>query len=163
MVGVGSADSNGRTPSVSDTIVLDSTPLGILSHPRNPPHVVVCRQWLRDLLAAGRRVIVPEIADYEVRRALIRRTSYQALAHLDDLGLQLEYLPLSTPAIRMAAELWALARNTGQPTAPDPALDGDVILAAQALTLGVPVIVATGNPAHLSRFVPAEFWQTILP
>jgi predicted nucleic acid-binding protein len=114
-------------------------------------------------LAAGRRVIVPEIVDYEVRREFIRHGSALAVTNLDRYGLQLEYLPLSTAAMRLAAELWAQARNTGQPTAPDHALDGDVILAAQALSLGVPVVVATGNPAHLSRFVPAADWQTVTP
>jgi hypothetical protein len=38
-----------------------------------------------------------------------------------------------------------------------------VILAAQALSLGGPVVVATTNPAHLARFVPAEVWQNITP
>lgn len=56
---------------MADAIVLDATPLGILCHPRNPPHVAACRQWLGQLVAAGRRVIVPEIADHEVRRELL--------------------------------------------------------------------------------------------
>ena len=60
---------------MKDTVVLDSTPLGILCHPRNPPHVMACRQWVESLLLAGRRVVVPEIADYEVRRELIRINS----------------------------------------------------------------------------------------
>ena len=148
---------------MSAAVVLDSTPLGVLCHPRDPSHVLACRQWVADLVAVGRRVIVPEIADYEIRRELIRRGSTVALANLEACGLQLEYLSLTTTAMRRAAELWALARNTGQPTAPDPALDADVILAAQALCLNVPVIVATGNPAHLSRFVPAELWPNITP
>ena len=76
---------------------------------------------------------------------------------------RLEYLPLTTAAMRLAAGLWAQARRGGYPTAPDPALDGDVILAAQALSLGVPVIVATDNVAHLSRFVTADLWQNITP
>src|SRR5438132_772207 len=117
---------------MSDAIVLDSTPLGILCHPRNPLHVSACRRWVNDLLTAGRRVIVPEEADYEVRRELRRRNSRVALGNLDQLALRLEYLPLTTPAMRCAAELWAQARTTGQPTAPDPAIDADVILAAQA-------------------------------
>jgi predicted nucleic acid-binding protein len=108
-------------------------------------------------------VIVPEIADYETRRELIRLGGTVALANLDSWGNQLEYLALTTAAMRRAAELWAQARSTGQPTAPDPALDGDVILAAQALTLNTAVVVATGNPAHLSRFVPAELWSNITP
>jgi hypothetical protein len=72
---------------VSGAVVLDSTPLGILCHPRSPPHVLACRQWLADLLAAGRRVIVPEIADYEIRRELIRLGGMTALANLDGYGL----------------------------------------------------------------------------
>jgi hypothetical protein len=47
---------------MSDAIVLDATPLGMLCHPRNPPHAAACRQWLGRLVAAGRHVIVPEIA-----------------------------------------------------------------------------------------------------
>ncbi len=66
--------------------------------------------------------------------------------------------------MRKAAELWAQARQSGRQTAADPALDGDVILAAQALTLGLPqVVIATTNVGHLGRFVPAELWQNIIP
>jgi hypothetical protein len=66
---------------VSAAVVLNSTPLGILCNPRTAPHVLACRQWLADLLAAGRRVIVPEIIDYEIRRELIRLGSIVALAN----------------------------------------------------------------------------------
>ena len=46
--------------------------------------------------------------------------------------------------------------------AADPALDGDVILAAQAATLDrARVIDATTNVRHLSRFVPAKLWADI--
>ena len=115
------------------------------------------------MVAAGRRVVLPEIADYEVRRELIRIQSVGALGSLDSYGSQLEYLPLTTSTMRRAAELWAQARNTGLQTAPDPALDCDIILAAQTLSLGVPVVVATANPGHLSRFVTADMWQNIQP
>ena len=67
-------------------------------------------------------------------------------------------------AMRQAAELWAQARQQGQPTAGDNTIDADMILAAQALTLGTPnVVVATTNVGHLSRFVPAEPWQNVSP
>lgn len=60
--------------------------------------------------------------------------------------------------------LWALARQQGKPTAGDKTISADVILAAQSLTLGAsPVVVATTNIGHLSRFVPAELWQNISP
>jgi predicted nucleic acid-binding protein len=149
--------------SVSAAVVLDATPLGILCHPRNPPHVATCRQWLVDLIGAGRRVIVPEIADYEVRREFVRRASQNALINLDQLTAKLEYVPITTAAMRLAAQLWAQARNSGQLTAPNTSIDADVVLAAQALSLNAPVIVATANPAHLSRFVVSELWSNITP
>jgi hypothetical protein len=81
---------------------------------------------------------------------------------LDALAGQVEYLPLTTAAMRQAAVFWAQARQQGQPTAGDKTLDGDMILAAQAATLGISdVVIATTNVGHLSRFVPAELWQNI--
>jgi hypothetical protein len=65
-----------------------------------------------------------------------------------------------------AAELWAAARRAGIPTAPPDALDGDVILAAQAILsagAGNIVTVATDNVGHLARFVDAQSWEKIVP
>jgi predicted nucleic acid-binding protein len=113
-------------------------------------------------LSAGNRIIVPEIADYEVRRELFRMQKARSLARLDAIAASFEYLPLSTAAMRHAAELGAQARQQGRPTAADKALDADVILAAQVLTLSVTnSVVATTNLRHLSRFVVAEVWQNI--
>jgi predicted nucleic acid-binding protein len=148
---------------VKSIVVFDSGPLGFVTNPNSSPVPIAIRQWLTDLLTAGRRVMLPEIADYEIRREYIRANMSSSLNLLNSLANLIEYLPLTTAMMRQAAELWAQARNTGQQTAPDHALDGDVILAAQALSLGVPIVVVTGNPAHLSRFVPAELWQNIAP
>lgn len=63
-----------------------------------------------------------------------------------------------------AAELWALARKQGRPTADRFALDIDVILAAQALSLKLPddqFVVATENVGHLGQFVPARDWRSV--
>lgn len=50
-----------------EVIVLDSSPLGRLVHPRlNVP----ISDWLDEILAAGVTVYIPEIIDYEVRRGL---------------------------------------------------------------------------------------------
>lgn len=144
-------------------VVLDAGPLGMLANPNNSPQPRACRAWLASLRAAGRRVIVPEIADYEVRRELLRIQSHSALTNLDAYAVHLEYQALTTAVMRRAAELWAMARGTGRQTAPNHALDGDVILAAQALSLNVPFVVATGNPGHLTRFVLAELWSNIPP
>ena len=148
---------------MSAVIMLNAGPLGLLTNPNASPQPVACRAWLASLLAAGRRVVVPEITDYEVRRELVRIQSRSALTNLDVYVAQLEYVPLTTTAMRLAARLWAQARQTGQPTASDAALDCDVILAAQGLSLNMPVMVATGNPGHLTRFVPAELWSSISP
>jgi predicted nucleic acid-binding protein len=138
--------------------------LGLLSNPKLTQKTRACWQWLTALGAAGRRVIVPEITDYEVRRELIRRGLTASVLQLNKLAKQIEYLGLNTIAMRKAADLWAQARQAGQPTAGENTIDCDVILAAQALTLGVPdVLVATDNVGHLSRFVPAELWHNITP
>ena len=91
-------------------VVLDAGPLGLLCDPRPHPGAVACRQWARDLLAAGHRVLIPEIADYEVRRELLRAGRTKSVAELDHLRTWLAELAITTPVMRRAAELWALAR-----------------------------------------------------
>ena len=142
-------------------VVLDAGPIGLLTNPHPHPVPTAIRQWLVDLEFAGRRVVLPEISDYEIRREYLRARMRKSLRLLDRLARQIEYAPITTAIMRRAADLWAQARQTGRPTAPDLALDADMILAATALELGVPVIVATGNAAHLSRFVPAADWTAI--
>jgi len=143
-------------------ILLDTTPLGLLTHPNPSATAIACKQWLDLHVAQASRVIVPEISDYELRRELLRANRKGGLSNLDNLIRQLEYLPLTTIAMRQAAIFWAQSRQQGQPTAGDNTIDGDVILAAQAITLGVPnFVIATTNVRHLSRFVPADQWQNI--
>jgi len=109
---------------MSRTILLDAGPLGLLSNPARSAPVLACNQWLASIVAQGYRIIVPEIADYEVRRELLRANKTTGIARLDTLGGSLEYLPLTTEAIRQAASFWAQARQQGRPTAVDAALDG---------------------------------------
>jgi len=74
------------------------------------------------------------------------------------------YIPLTTPAIRLAAKFWADSRRHGLPTSDPKELDADVIIAAQAITSGLPLtdlVVATSNPVHLRRFVKADLWNNI--
>ena len=147
---------------MSRIIVLDSDPLGLVTNPGGSKEAAACGRWLLNAATGSATVMVPEIADYEVRRELLRARRTAGIARLDALITQVEYLAITTSAMRQAATFWAEARQQGRPTAADPALDGDVILAAQAATLGrVDVIVATTNARHLSRFVPAELWSDI--
>lgn len=148
---------------MSRVIVLDSASLSLLCAPiKKGGEAAACSRWLAGLLAAGAEVIVAEIADYEVRRELLRAGKTSSVRQLDAFAAALRYVPLSTAAMRKAAELWATSRKAGKPTASEKAIDGDVILAAQAITLGAPsFVVATTNVGHLSRYVPAENWKTV--
>lgn len=147
-------------------IVLDAGPLGLLVRSRQVPIADQCARWLRALLDHGERVVLPAIAEYEVRRELLRLNATGALRRLDALANGMEYLHLDTPMLRAAAQLWADLRRDGRPTADPHALDGDVILAAQAYTLAAaatPVLVATTNVGHLQRMIAAEIWTAITP
>lgn len=149
---------------MAKAVILDAGPVGLLCDPRPRPLPLACRQWARDLLSAGHRVFVPEIADYEVRRELLRAGRTASVTELDALAGWLQYLSIDTPVLRRAAELWAHARQTGQPTAADNTIDADVILIAQAEALNDPgAVIATTNVGHLSRFFPAELWSHLVP
>jgi predicted nucleic acid-binding protein len=153
---------------VARIVLLDSGPLGLASGRHGKPQADRCRAWVWDLDAAGVRVIVPELADYEVRRELLRARATAGIRRLDLLEANLEYAPLTTAAMRIAAMFWATARQAGLPTAADAELDGDAILAAQAIQvgkLGDDVTIATTNVGHLNRFpgVDAREWEQIVP
>jgi predicted nucleic acid-binding protein len=106
-------------------------------------------------------VVVPEIIDYELRRELLRARKSASVRRLDALERATEYLPVTTAAMRHAAQAWAEARQRGQPTASDDTIDVDMVLVGQAQTLTDALVVATTNVGHLSRFVSADLWQNI--
>jgi predicted nucleic acid-binding protein len=133
-------------------ILLDSGPLGMAAHPKAEGITRDCQRWLNTLLRQGERIAIPEIADYEVRRELIRAGLTRSVRRLDQLLETLEYIPIDTATMRRASELWAEVRRS------------DVILAAQAIlsnTDGTEVIIATTNVAHLSRFTVSLDWRSI--
>jgi predicted nucleic acid-binding protein len=147
---------------VNKIILLDAGPMGLITNPKLSDESLACAKWLQMLIFSGNRVIIPEIADYEVRRELLRANKFKGIARLDELTQLVEYLPITTNAMRQAALFWAQARQQGQPTAGDKTIDGDIILVAQAVTLNVAdVVIATTNVGHLSRFVNADLWQNI--
>lgn len=154
---------------MSRIVLLDSRPLGLVTNPRQNAEAVACKNWMQGHLAKGNRVLVPEITDYELRRELLRASKSAGLLALDHTKVTLGYVPLTTAAMQQAAAFWAQARQMRLPTAPDLALDADVILAAQAATLdpatwglpGAEVIIATSNVGHLSRFTSVREWQDV--
>jgi hypothetical protein len=63
-----------------------------------------------------------------------------------------------------AADLWAQARQGGQPTASSKNNHVDVIPIAQAERLSAPdTVIATTNLRHFRHFFPADLWTNISP
>ena len=138
-------------------IVLDSGDLGLAS--QKPGHIEGgrFREWMFREWANGAMIVVPELADYEVRRSILLAGFSKGIDRLDDLYQHpARYLPINTAAMRTAARLWAEARRRGRPTAHELALDGDVIVAAQAIEFRSDSddwLIATENVSDLSRYV----------
>jgi predicted nucleic acid-binding protein len=136
----------------------------MVTNPKATPLTVECQLWLDSLPARGYKAVLPEITDYEVRRELMRAGKVAGIRQLDLLKNFIQYLPISTEVMLKAAELWADSRQRGRSTADPKELDGDVILAAQAILLvneGHEVVIATTNVGHLSQFVDAREWRLI--
>jgi hypothetical protein len=154
-------------------IALDTGPAGLACNDPTKPSAAPFHNWMRRCLEDTRtRIILPEVADYEERRKLLSlphgRPSIWRLDELVRPGGLLIYLPINTAAMRRAARLWADARRGGYSTAAEKALDGDVILAAQALEYvgeGDRLWIATSNDTDLSRYVGerAQPWEAITP
>lgn len=144
-------------------ILLDAGPLSMAAHPRKNSEI---RAWIQGHIRLQTGIVaVPEIADYEVRRELLRAKRKSGLERLDTLKTTLLYVPLTTEIMLQAAVFWAQMRQAGTPTAAAVAIDADVILAATAAGLqarGDDVIIATTNVRHLTRMVPALLWHEII-
>ena len=159
-------------------VYLDTGPLGLVSNPRPGKDRESSRvqDWMKRACERRIRIIVPAIADYELRRELIRSGSLASVARLDliESGRHpdfpgVRYLPLTDAALKRATSLWAEARNKGVGTAANEALDGDVIIAAQILEdagLTSRFTVATSNVGDIARYVGfrrTRHWVDIIP
>lgn len=153
---------------MSLTVFLDTGPLGLITNPKRTPDAIAATQWAITMMAAGHRFIVPAIADYEVRRELERAGKIKGIAALDSWNTAYtdRYLPLTDSALCLGATLWARTRKAGTSTADPKELDGDALIAAQALDVGLlpsNFIIATVNVGHLALFAPADLWTNIKP
>lgn len=150
-------------------IVLDSFPLSCVGKQQGRSSTLTdrCRNWVIDAIRAGYSVRVPAIVYYEVLRELERLNATAQIVRLKAFLFTdpQRFIPLTTEHLERAASLWAQSRNTGISRANDSALDGDVLLCAQALGLGLTpedFVVATTNVRHLSSLVPAQAWDEII-
>jgi predicted nucleic acid-binding protein len=137
-------------------LLLDTGVLGQIVHPRKHDDV---RAWLRGAVRTH-VVMISELADYELRRELLRIGASRSLVRLDELERELLYIPITTTHWRRAATLWASARAGGVVTAPPEALDGDVLLGAQALDEAAAIV--TTNAKHFEALgVDALEWSSV--
>lgn len=150
-------------------VFIDTTVLGAIVNPSpKSPEVQAIQSWARQMEFANHRLIVPAIVDYEQRREHLRRHAIASLTELDFFIDKVpgRYLEITDSALKKAAQLWAEVRQRGLPTADVRALDCDILLAAQVLDLNLTngsFTVATDNIGHLSRVVPCQRWNNILP
>ena len=70
---------------MSVVILLDAGPLGLITNPRVSQETRDCNLWLESLVLKEVQVKIPEIADYEVRRELLRVDKFKGIKRLDDL------------------------------------------------------------------------------
>jgi predicted nucleic acid-binding protein len=146
-------------------LVLDASVVGAITNPKQTNAIVRdCQIWFRRSLARQSIFVLPEIADYEIRRELLRGKKINGLKKLDELKSAIYYYPIDSEIMLTAAQLWAESRQRGMPTADARELDGDVILAAQAIQLqakGYKVTIVTTNVGHLAQFITASHWQDL--
>jgi len=148
---------------MSKILLLDTGILGLITHPRPNPEIV---HWMERLQYQDIVLKIPEIVDYELRRKLLHLEFLESVSRLDALREAIGYIPLTTHMMLKAAEFWAEARKQGRPTAAENALDGDMILSAQATVTqnensGDEVVIVTDNVGHLTLFSNALKWQEI--
>jgi len=152
-------------------IFLDAGPLGTITNPKRSSQTIQMLRWAAKHIEIGNRIMVPAVADYEVRRELIRLGRISGIKSLDTWNRVAEdrYVSLTDNALKRAAHLWAQVRNQGIVTADPKELDSDAVIASQVLEYQVEfrlskdeIVVATTNVGHLSRFVPALLWSDIL-
>lgn len=149
---------------MSDIILLDTGPLGLITHPLGSAESDVCNQWMQSQLKRGLQILVAGIADYELRREMLLNQNMKGIIRLNNLNVTVGFDPITTAVMNRAAIYWSQARSMGKPTAADAALDGDMILSAHASLItdrGHSLTVATTNVKHLDLFCNAALWSDI--
>ena len=97
--------------------LLDASILGAVTNPKtNNLNVQECQSWFNRCLEKSMIFVLPEIADYEIRRELIRANKINGINRLDRLKSILQYQPIDTNTMLLAAQLWAESRQRGTPT-----------------------------------------------
>jgi predicted nucleic acid-binding protein len=150
-------------------IIIDSGILGQLCRPNLDRETLALKSWFDRMLIRA-NVVSSKICDYEILRGLMLAQKQGLVADglpiLDNLHQLIDFLSVEDRILDLAADIWAAARASGQPTAGNLNLDADMIICAtwQDLAshyLGQEVVIVTTNIRHLSRFANAVIWQDL--
>ena len=68
---------------MSQTVLFDTGPLGLITHPKASSESDLCNQWMREQIQQGVRVLVAGVSDYELRREMILNGTTNGIAKLD--------------------------------------------------------------------------------
>jgi predicted nucleic acid-binding protein len=136
--------------------MLDTNMLVRICHPTDYRDV---QEWLRSLLLRGAdapELLVSVLADYELRRALLRRGAHASLAQLDSVVRSASYVPVTAEVGRRAADISAglspeLRRRVS---------DVDILIAAQAQIENA-ILVTSDRALHDVPGVVAKDWTEI--
>ena len=143
--------------------LLDTNIISRLLHPKHPNNKDIGEWFVHFLNKDGKKIYLPEIVAYEVRRGLwvkkLKDANSKSLERFEAFSKHLNYLPINSIVFKIAEELWAKSRVNGYPTASNDSLDSDVLLAAQAIEIGASVI--TENIKHLKNYVKAYHWENL--
>lgn len=155
-------------------VFIDTNILGLISNENTSfDEAQQCKKWFSTLLIRSVRVVTSDLCNYEEMRGLLsssisKKEAVPGIKSLEVLKADgfLEFLPVSTEALDLAANLWARASTTGQTTRDEKDIDIDIIISAQYQLLndefpGQRVIMATTNLKHLSIFCEAAHWRDI--
>lgn len=146
-----------------DKYLLDSNIVSKLCHPKNSANTDIVFWFINFLNKDGKEIYLPEIVAYEVRRGLrhkqLQDPNSKNFERFEAFSKHLTYQPINTKVFQIAEKLWVEARMNGYSTASNDSLDGDVLLAAQALEIGASVI--TENVKHLKNYVKTYHWKDL--
>lgn len=109
----------------------------------------------REYLVAHSRFRFSIITRYEILRGLKARQAERQIARFEKQCAESDVVPLTDDVVVLAAELYGLLRRRGEPIS-----DADLLIAATAIRLGVPLI--TENREHFRRVpdLQIESWRT---
>jgi predicted nucleic acid-binding protein len=81
-------------------LLLDTGVVGQICHPRKH---IEARHWFAETVS-NHEVLISEVADYELRRELIRIGATRTITRLDELARELRYVPVTDSNLALRSQ-----------------------------------------------------------